>query len=662
MSGGTEILWDTWGVPHIFARDARSLFYAFGWAQMKSHGDLILRLYGHARGRAAEYWGESYVDSDRYVRTMDVPNRARMWYESQRPIFREYLDAFVDGMNAYAQTHPSRIDEDVAVVLPVEAVDVMAHVQRAVHLTIVGWQAIPAAEEWSSPGSNAWAISPSRSAGGNAMLLANPHLPWSDLFIWYEAQLTAPEVDAYGAALVGMPILAIAFNDYLGWTHTNNTLDGMDLYELSLADDGYIWNGAVQSFETNTQIIKVKQADGTLRDEELVVRRSLHGPVLAERGDRALAMRLVGLDHPHIMEQYWNMLRSKNIAEFETALRQLQLPYFNIVYADRDGHIMYLFGGHVPKRGRGDWDYWSDVIQGDTSATLWTETHPYDDLPRVIDPSSGWVQNANDPPWTSSFPMVLDPKDYPAYFSPRGMSFRAQRSVRMLNEDEVITFEDLIQYKHSTRMELADRILDDLIPAARNHGSDLARKAADVLTSWDRSADADSRGAVLFAAWVREVEGKLFAEPWSEDAPLVTPDGLADPAAAAAALAEAAGKLINDFGTIDVPWGEVYRLRYSGRDFPANGGPHWLGIFRVVDFSRDEDGRHRSSFGGDSYVAVIEFSDPVRAKVLCSYGNATQPDSPHNGDQLELFSRKDLRPVWRTRELIEAHLEGRDVF
>ena len=195
-----EILWDNWGVPHIFARESESLFYAFGHAQMQSHGDLILRLYGQARGRAAEYWGTKHLDSDRYVRTVGIPDRARRWYEAQSPAFRKYLDAFADGINDYAREHPDLIAPDRRIVLPVTAVDVMAHTHRVIHFIFVSSRRSPPLVQWQSEGSNAWAIAPARSASGNALLLANPHLPWSDLFVFFEAQLSAPAINAYGAS------------------------------------------------------------------------------------------------------------------------------------------------------------------------------------------------------------------------------------------------------------------------------------------------------------------------------------------------------------------------------------------------------------------------------------------------------------------------------
>ena len=665
----TEILWDTWGVPHVFASNEKELFHAFGWAQMASHGDLILRLYGEARGRAAEYWGPENLDLDRWVRTMGIPARAHEWTKAQEPEFRAYLDAFAAGMNVYAREHADRISPEVQVVLPVTGADILAHVQRVIHFTFVaGPQVVTAAErQWPrAGGSNAWAIAPSRSESGNALLLANPHLPWSGLFLFYEAQLVAPGMDTYGAALVGLPWLAIAFNDHLGWTHTVNTHDGQDLYELTLTADGYRWDGETRPFEIEEQTLKVKQPDGTLREEKLTVRRSVHGPVVLEKEGKVLALRVVGLDEPHLLEQGWEMGRATNLGEFQAALRRLQLPMFTVIYADRDGHILHLFGGHTPVRPQGSWN-WSGIVAGDTSETLWTETHPYEDLPQVLDPPSGWLQNANDPPWTTTFPLALNPEDFPRYMAPRFMHFRAQRSARMLSEDDEISFEELVAYKHSTRMELADRLLDDLISAVQRSGNSRALRAAEVLQGWDRAADTGSRGAVLFQSFFEELRNRLrpnsnpFARPWTEASPRTTPDGLADPSAAVAALVAAARKVEATHGRLDVAWGEVYRLRRGDADLPANGGPGALGIFRVVGYSEDEDGRFRAVVG-DSFVAAVEFSNPLRASVLIGYGNASQPGSPHLTDQLPLFSRKELRPAWRTRPEIEAHLESRKVF
>ena len=194
-----------------------------------------------------------------------------------------------------------------------------------------------------------------------------------------------------------------------------------------------------------------------------------------------------------------------------------------------------------PIHSQGNWNYWQSTIPGDTSATLWTKTHPYRDLPRVLDPPSGWLQNANDPPWTTTFPQALNPNNYPSYLAPRFMSLRAQRSVRMLLEKPKISFEEMITKKFSSRIELADRVLDDLIAATRKNGTEIGQKAADVLSSWDRQAEANSKGAVLFVVWVRSMPpNQLFATNWNENSPLDTPKGLANPSKAVQVLEAAA--------------------------------------------------------------------------------------------------------------------------
>jgi acyl-homoserine-lactone acylase len=234
----------------------------------------------------------------------------------------------------------------------------------------------------------------------------------------------------------------------------------------------------------------------------------------------------------------------------------------------------------------------------------------------------------------------------------------------MLDEDESVTWEELLLDKHDTRMELADRVLDDLAVAVARQGDAVARDAMRVLAEWDRRADGESRGSVLFAEWARVLEeegGEPFALKWDERRPRETPDGLAAPRQAAAALSVAARKVQKEHGAIDVAWGEVHRLRRDGLDLPGNGGSGELGIFRVTDYRKAKDGR-REARGGDSYVAVVEFASPLRARTLVGYGNWSQRGSRHRTDQLPLYARKELKPVWLTRAEIEANLEGHEAF
>ncbi len=665
---GAEILWDTWGIPHIYASDDASLFKGFGYAQMASHGDLILKLYAEGRGRAAEYLGASYLDGDRYVRRMGIPGRAAAWYEAQDSAFKRNLEAFAAGINEYVTRNPNSVGDSLKAMLPVTAVDVMAHAHHVVHFVFVHGQdraiaAIvgqrPRQRARADAGSNTWAIGPSRSASGKAMLLANPHLGWSDLFLFYEAHWNAPGINAYGTALVGFPTPVIAFNDSLGWSHTVNTYDGTDTYRLSNVEGGYRWDGQTRAYESRTEVIKVRQADGSLKDDTLVVRSSVHGPVIADSGKTSVALRVAGLDRPGMLAEWWDMAKARNLADFERVVGRLQIPMFNIMYADAAGHIYYLFGGDVPKRSRGDAAYWFRTVPGDSSSLLWSDYHGYADLPRLVDPPTGWLQNANDPPWTSTVPSQLDPTKFPPYLAPVNMAFRPQRSAHMLAADSSVTFDELIEYKHSTRMELADRFLDELLALARKSGSAASKRAADVLEKWDRQADADSRGAVLFSQFVQQwfQQRDIFAAPWRLDSAITTPHGIARPQVALAALDRAVAAMEKTYGALDVPWGEVMRLKYAGQDFPGNGAPgDPYGVFRTAYYVPEGGGKF-AIMGGDTYYSAVEFSQPVRARALTAYGNATRPGSKHVGDQLQLFAKKEMREVWFTRQQVEANLE-----
>src|SRR5690348_153707 len=662
-----EILWDSYGVPHIYAANRRELARAFGWAQMQNHGDLLLRLYAQARGRAAELLGPDYQAEDRWTWMVDIPGLAARDYALQRPEMRAHIDAFVAGINDFARQHPELIGDSVRAVLPVTGVDVLANQQRlALARFLTSQPQVQAETRGWERGSNAWAIAPSRSASGHTLLLANPHLPWSDIFTWIEAQYVMPGVDVYGGALVGSPVLQIAFNDDLGWTHTVNTQDTEDLYELTLSGNGYRYDGAVRPFSERVRVLRVRDSSGLLHDDTLRIRSSVQGPVVATKTGKAVALRVVGMTPatPYGFEQWWDMGRARNLAEFQRAIRPNQISGQNIIYGDRDGHVMAFYGGNSPVRSHGDRAYWSGIVPGDSSSTLWTALHPFADLPLTLDPPSGWVQNANDPPWYSTFPVAVHPRDFAPYLAPEGMGLRPQRSVELLRADSSFTWQEFVRDARDTRMELADRLLDDLLPLARASTSDEVRSAADVLGRWDHATDADSRGAVLFIQWWTDYGRRMgarsrFAQPWDAQHPLSTPDGLADTAAALAALSSAAQSVTKTYGALDVPWGSVYRLREDTLDLPGNGASGEYGVFSVVNYQPAGGNRFRA-VGGDSYEAVIEFASPVRAMSLVAYGNASRTGSPHRTDQLPLFARKQFKPVWRTRGEVEAHLERRE--
>jgi acyl-homoserine-lactone acylase len=656
-----EILWDTYGVPHIYGQTAKDMYFEFGWAQMHNHANLILKLYGQARGRAAEYWGESYLASDKQVRLFRIGMLAEKEYTEQAPGFKDLLDAFARGINAYASAHPDMLSPENVSVLPITPQDILAHGIRVIFLRFVAGEDLGMASRKLQTGSNAYAIAPSRSAHRTALLEANPHLPWGDLFTFFEAHLQSPGFNAYGAAVVGLPVLNIAFNDHLGWTHTVNTIDACDQYELKVQGDGYLLDSAILPFEKRTEELKIRSADGTLKKEEITFSYSRHGPVIGIKGDRAYAIRIAGLDNPNIFYQWHLMASAGNWHQFEDALKMMQLPMFNVIYADEAGNIAYLFDGSVPRRPEGDWKFWKGTVDGSYSRLIFEQCLPYADLPKLLNPQTGFIQNANDPPWTCTYPALLDPHQFPSYLSPQGMPLRPQRAVNMIKNDSLITLEKLAGYKLNTEMEAADRFLGELLSAVAAYPDTMAIRAAAVLKNWDKATHADSRGAVLFARWFDKLSSSMFSRQWTPDHSLETPAGLKDPGAAVDLLVQASREILQDYDSLNVAWGDVYRFRLNQLDLPANGGSGDYGIYRTIYFAKDRDGRYRA-VAGDSYVAITEFGKQVRAKVLLSYGNASQKGSRHNADQLILLSRGELRDAWLQKEAIFKNLEETERF
>jgi len=714
-----EILWDEFGIPHIYGPDLPTVVRGYGYAQMENHAELILQNIALARGQSAEYFGpganNQNVTSDEQVITYGIPKRSEEWIARSDLLQRKLIDSFVAGVNEYAQEHLNSISPAFQRVLPVKATDTLALFQYTIHFNFMTYQSNVAKliANWSGTkpagqaevvrdkvrkASNGWAVAPAKSTSGNAIVIGNPQLGWANtplpglgIYEWMDANLVVgnpsqPELNASGVTFVGSPFIGAGYNDYLGWTHTNNPIKNADLYELKLADGGYKFDGRLHPFDVHKFEIKIRQTDGSFSTKTVTVRASVHGPVVAQQGDRALALRVAGLNSPNVVSQYWNMMLARHLREFIRANSRLQMPFFNVIYADRDGQIMYLFGGRQPRRSGGTYAQWNGIIPGDTEATLWTDTLKWWELPHTINPPGGFVQNSNDPPWFSSFPGTIKQSDYPSYIAVNEMEFRPQHGAIFLSSKAKFSVEEVTTGKMSTRMIMADRILPDLIAAVRASSDADAIAAADVLERWDRESDATSQGAVLFERWYNlyitdsnspkddrwGATYPAFREEFSPESPLTTPAGLRDPAAAVPFLTQAAKELQKQFGKLDIAWGDVYRVVLADHDpsyekvipltnVPGSGSPEPFGAMRKAYYYQSPEPNPKFTYDGDTYVQAVEFTPKgAVAKALIGYGNASRPGSPHITDQLPYYEQKQLRAVYRTRSEVEAHAVTRE--
>jgi acyl-homoserine-lactone acylase len=778
FGGQAEILWDQFGIPHIYGPDLLTVVRGLGYAEMENHAETILMNVAAARGQSAQYFGpgdnNANIANDMLVLTEGIPDRATAWSLDPRAQDQQaILQAFADGVNEYAQRHGDTIDPSIHAVLPFLATDVLAGIQNTVHFhfmpeqdnipaLISAWQnggkilanavacsftplpdpACPTssggpavAATMTHGGSNGWAIAPGKSASGNAILMGNPHLPWGNnipippseglglgIYQLMEVNLVIgppgnPNLNASGVVFMGAPFIAIGYSDKIGWTHTNNTIQNTNLYELTLNSDG------TYNFGTGTQPLQFQQKTIQVLGQAAVpvdIYTSVYGPIIALSNDRtkALALRVAGLDQPSAVTQYWNMIQAQNWDDFTAAISALQMPFFNVIYADQDGDIFYLFGGRQPKRNGGSWGKYSGILDGSDPSLLWTDTFAFTDLPQAINPLGGFVANSNNPPWTSAFSAfpsptpTNDPANFPAYVSPQFMDLRAQNGAIKLQSKTTLSVADVLAAKEWTHVLLADRVLDGLdglIAAAQQYPSPiapnpLATAAAAVLNAWDRNADATSKGAVLFEMWWNLVTSQIssslcppslqplptlaldntinFYSPhpqfwagWDPNHPLATPNGLANAAATVPYLICAATLVLADYGGAlpNVQWGAAHNVVLATRDstyqtpipltnMPQSGADDRFGPLRVLFPAPENDGIHFFPVSGDGYVQLVEFTNAgANAQALLGYGNASRPNSPHITDQLQYFEAKTLRPVYRARQDVEAHTVLREV-
>ncbi|MBR9776492.1 MAG: acylase [Cytophagales bacterium] len=652
-----EILWDKWGIPHIYASTDDNLYYMMGWAQMHNHGNLILKLYGEGRAKSSEYWSED-IGRDKLLHQLGVLNASQKAYALLPQKEKQVLISFAKGINTYAEQNPNELEEKYKVVLPVKPEDILQHTFRVFYLEFLINRNISKANKWTA-GSNGWAISGSKTTSGNSMLMANPHLNWDDFWLFFEAHLITETNDLYGTTLVGLPTIGIGFNKNLGWTHTVNTLDNVDLYELTLQNGQYQLDNEFHDFTIDS--VQIIEKTGSEKKATTVLRKqSAFGMVYKEEGNKAIAIKWPNTDGKlNIIGQWLAMGESQSLEEFQGALAMNGLPLFNVIYSDKENNILYHFGGNAPKKN-GDWKKWQNIVASTSSDDLWQGYYSSEEVPTYLNPESGWIQNANDPPYTSTFPAAIRPDDYPSHMAPNAMGFRPQRSALLIKDAMNLNLDQLIALKHDTKSEYFLRIKEDLRNINSMELDSLTKEALEILLSWNGAFEANSTGPVLFGMLAKELGSKgVFAEEWDFNDPLNTPRKLKDLSHVTSSLQIAAEKHQQIYGSLAVSYGDVYRLEVGNHSYAANGGAGSLGIFRTMNYSPKGKGQFIATHG-ETYVCATEFGKEVTAKALMSYGNATQAHSPHVGDQLELFSKKQLRKVLLQREDQLQNLEKRE--
>ena len=634
---------------------------------MEDHGADVIRPLIAARGELAKLDGYEAVDRD----FINLPGyqRTLATYHLLDSNTRAMLEGFAAGVNFYQQQHPNKFPQYQAWTFSghdVAAVSVQVHTATSAG-SFVGRLRRERAQRDSlinleEGGSNAWAFGPEKSKSGNAMLLRNPHLSWTAGY--YEAHLTVPGLlNFYGDFRIGGLFGIIGgFNDRLGWATTNNYPDRDEFYALT-ADpkqpDHYLIDGT--SIPLDRQLLTVSYKNGeALALEKREFLSTPYGPVI-DRGDgKIYVLKRSGNREYRRGQQFMRMMLSQNLEDWKTAMQMQAITSSNYTYADADGNIFYIWNASLPLRPHplgGD----TVAIEVSRSHQIWQHLIPFEDIPQLHNPKGGYLHNENDPFHYTNLNEVITPQKYANHYPNPRLRSRSQHSLELVHNKQKLSLEDMVALKHSMRAVLADHVKPALIKAVRNADPTEEEKSAlQHLQAWDNRVAAESRGGVLFQEWFVQYatemrDNEFFAIPWDSEKPLKTPRGLADTEQAVEAFRRAIETLTEKYGTWDLAWGEVHRIRHGNLDLPASGGPGGLGCFRVLGFMEDEDGKQKVQ-RGDGWQLAIEFSDPPRAYSILAYGQSDHPDSPHHADQVQLFAESKMKKVAFTEADIQQDL------
>ena len=657
---------DEWGVPHILGTTDADAAFGVGFAHAEDDYATIEEVAIATRGKLASVKGEKAAVSDYLVHLMRVWATVDARYENDLSAeVRRVIEAYADGVNYYAVLNPDRV---VPGFLPLTGKDVAAgfmfktpffygldktltaifegRIGKAGGLSKEGVDAFLPTQTPLPVGSNAVAVSPARSADGTTRLLVNSHQPFTGPVAWWEAVVRSEEGwHVAGGFFPGTPFMLHGHNRHLGWANTVNEPDLIDVYALTLNPDNegqYLLDGEWRDFEKRVAEIRVDLWGPFWWTAARDVLFSEHGPVLKTDGG-AYAVRYAGMGEIRQVEQYYALNKATQLGEWIEAMKLQTLPSINYIYADRQGNIAYVYNAQFPARAEGP--DWSGVVAGDDSSLIWQGYLPFEAVPKLFNPNSGYLYNANNTPFRATAPRdnLLAEQFAASMGIQTDMTNRAMRAEETWGADRSITAEEFRSYKYdlkySDNSEMA-RLIDKVLQVDANGDADLA-EAQRILAGWDRVTNQESRGAAL---------GVLMAEP-------VVRAGLQgrEPPAALDTLRNAIATLKTHHDRLDPLWGDVNRLRRGDADLPVDGGPDTL---RAIYGGLEADGT-LTARGGDTLIMFVEWDRQGRltSESIHQFGTATLDESsPHYADQAPLFAAMRTKPVRFEEEDLDGHI------
>lgn len=675
-----EILRDRWGIAHIYGETDADTVFGTLYAQAEDDFNRVETNYINAMGRLAEAEGAGEIYRDLRMRLFIRQGEMEELYESSPDWLKQLMDAFADGLNYYLYTHPevtprvfNRFEPWMALTFTegsiggdIERVNI-ARLRDFYGPGDTIAMTDDLVVDMEPRGSNGFSIAPSNTANGNALFLINPH---TSFFFRSELHMVSEEgLNAYGAVTWGQFFIYQGFNENTGWMHTSSRADAIDEYLETIVerDDGYYYVYGDEERKLQESEIEIDYRDGDdLNTREFTVYHSHHGPIIREQDGRWVAISL--MEEPvRALTQSYLRTKSRNFMEFNASMELLTNSSNNTVYADSDGNIAYYHGNFIPRRDP-SFD-WNAPLDGSDPATDWQGLHPLDELITVLNPPNGWIQNTNNTPFSAAGEYSPRAEDYPAYMANNPENPRGIHAVRVLENKTDFTLDSLIEAAYDSLLTAFEPLIPSLLAAAEEAPADDLGEQLALLADWDYRFDVDSVETTLAVYWAQALMDSVSDEAGAAGINIY--DYMAANASAVQkldALREASAELESDWGSWQVPWGEVNRYQRINGDivqqfndeeesWPVGFASGRWGALASFGSRKYPGTRRMYGTSGNSFVAAVEFGSPLRAKAITVGGLQSDPASPHFDDQAEMYANGEFRDVLFYRDEIEANLE-----
>lgn len=686
------IIRDTWGIPHIYGKTDADCAFGLLYAQCEDDFKRVEANYIDILGRSAEVYGEKNLFTDLYTRLLIDPAGAQEDYKNSPAWLKKLLQAYADGINYYLYKHPqvkpallTRFEPWFQLMWTDGSIAAIKSGGLTVEDLKNFYTGDPAGmilnktseEDVKATGSNGFALAPSRTASGNAILYINPHVTF---YFRPEVHVISEEgLNAYGAVTWGQMFVYQGFNEHCGWMHTSGYSDVADLYsEKVIKKSGRFF------YEYNKKELPVKQRVVTLRykvgdqikTKTFTTWQTQHGPIMGSRDGKWLSVQAVNRSLNALIQSY-QRTKANGFEAFKKNMELVSNGSNNTVYADDKGNIAYWHGNFIPRR---DTAYnWNEPVDGSTTATEWKGLHTLDETIHLYNPASGFIQNCNSTPFTAAGSSSPRKEQYPAYMATEPDNFRGILAARLMEKANKFTIDSMIAAGYNTYLAAFEKLVPALVSRYENELSKtdsvytkLAGPIAE-LKSWDLKASETSIATTLAIEWIQRLQRPINRVRINgQEVDYVTRvNEYARTGATAemkSALLEVANDLTYKFGSWKTPWGAINRYqRLNGwlqslyddnqPSLPVGMAASTYGCLPSYVSAYFNGSKKRYGYNGNSFICAVEFGKKIKAKSLLAGGQSGDPASKHFGDQAEMYTKGIFKDVLFYKEDVMKHVE-----